>query len=139
MSLLTKRQIADILDILCVWGTTTRARDLEQWNEKQPAPIEPNWKKISSKVKTCHLRQYYFDSEGNEIDWDYIFSYERPVTAHPHAALLAKYAEVAARRVDPWVEFEFRVDERGWETPTTDISFYPDFEYRHIGETKWTA
>ena len=35
MSLLTKRQIADILDILNVCGTTTRARDLEQWNEKQ--------------------------------------------------------------------------------------------------------
>lgn len=36
MSLLTEEQIADILDILCVCGTTTRARDLEQWNENQP-------------------------------------------------------------------------------------------------------
>lgn len=59
---------------------------------------------------------------------------KRPVKSHPHAALIAKYAEVAARRSDPWAEFEFRVDKREWETPTTGISFHLDFEYRHIGE-----
>ena len=59
---------------------------------------------------------------------------QRSRRPHPHAEMMAKYAEVAACRVDPWVEFEFRVDKREWETPTTGISFYPDFEYRHIGE-----
>ena len=136
MSLLTERQIADILDILNVCGTSTSAAELMRWNEKQPAPIEPNWKKIPSKVKTCHLRQYYFDSEGNEIDWDYIFSYERPVTAHPHAALIAKYAEVAARRIDPWAEFEMRIGGSSeWVKCDMPISFSGQ-EYRHIGETK---
>ena len=141
MSLLTERQIADILDILNVCGTTTQARDLEQWNEKQQpaqplAQFKPDWSKYPKNAEYLALKEVWYDQSKNEIGFEIKLAYEKPITQHPHAVLIAKYAEVAARRVDPWVEFEFRVDERGWETPTTDISFYPDFEYRHIGETK---
>ena len=137
MSLLTEEQFNDILDITNVCGTSLCATKLKEWNEKQPAPIAPNWRKISAKVKTCHMRLYYFDSEGNEIDWDYVFSYERPVSAHPHAALLAKYAEVAARRVDPWVEFEMRMGSISeWVKCDAPISFSASWEYRYIGDAK---
>ena len=135
MSLLTEEQVLDLAEAM-VDGNGTTYHRIQKWNEKQPAPIEPNWKKIPSKVKSCHLRQYYFDSEGNEIDWDYLFYYERPVTAHPHAALMAKYAEVAARRVDPWVEFEMRIGSISeWVKCDAPISFSGQ-EYRYIGETK---
>ena len=142
MSLLTDRQIADIFDILNVCGTSTSAAELMRWNEKQQplAQFEPDWSKAPKDATSAALDlSWWITEHGNWSNSKRIATYERPepvITPHPHAALMAKYAEVAARRVDPWVEFEFRVDERGWETPTTDISFYPDFEYRHIGETK---
>ena len=58
------------------------------------------------------------------------------VTPHPHAEMMAKYAEVAARRVDPWVEFEVRCGVKDWTRCGGLIGFHPDFEYRHIGDGK---
>jgi len=66
---------------------------------------------------------------------------EPVITPHPHAEMIMKYAEVAQRRVDPWVEFEARLtyDHRNTWFKMTDGKFFSgttDFEYRHIGETK---
>lgn len=60
---------------------------------------------------------------------------QRPApVAHPHAEMMAKYAEVAARRVAPWVEFEYTCATNNWlrlnDHPTWDESI----KYRHIGE-----
>ena len=60
---------------------------------------------------------------------------QRPVpVAHPHAAIMAKYAEVAARRVDPWAEFEYTFDGKLWTRCPEHLRFYTNYEYRHVGE-----
>jgi hypothetical protein len=60
------------------------------------------------------------------------------ITPHPHAAIIAKYAEVAARSVDPWVEFEWTNEEASyvWRKHTCSPIFKDTNQYRHIGETK---
>jgi hypothetical protein len=59
---------------------------------------------------------------------------QRSMRPHPHAALMAKYAEVAARRTDPWFEFQYTCATNNWlrlnDHPTWDESI----KYRHIGE-----
>ena len=136
MALLTRKQIAELITIVSNQSTSKDLHDeLCKWNTNQPSPIEPNWKILPSKIKFCHLRHCYFDDIGNEIDWQFITSYERPATPHPHAEMMAKYAEVAARRVDPWVEFE--VEDHGlWIKCAFSISFQTDLKYRHIGDKK---
>jgi len=66
-----------------------------------------------------------------------IASFEKPVTPHPRAEIMMKYAEVAARRVDPWVEFErFSHCDMEWD----GLPYHPDWTqgqtYRHIGNDK---
>lgn len=36
-------------------------------------------------------------------------------TGHPHAALMAEYAEVAKTSDEPWLEFEHRLEGETWE------------------------
>ena len=138
MSLLTEEQIKDLCQRLS--NDSNRAPMLtciRLWNDKQPSPIEPNWKSLPSKVKYCHLRHYYFDANGNEIDWQFIISHARPIAAHPHAELMLKYAEVAARRVDPWVEFQVYSDPFSyWVTLEAPTFFDSVQRYRHIGDDK---
>ena len=59
---------------------------------------------------------------------------QRSRRSHPHAEMMMKYAEVAARRVDPWLEFEVRCGVKDWTRCGGFNGFHPDFEYRHIGE-----
>ena len=138
MSLLTEEQIKDLCQRLS--NDSNRAPMLtciRLWNDKQPSHIEPNWKSLPSKVKYCHLRQYHLDANGNEIDWQFIISHARPVAAHPHAEVMAKYAEVAARRVDPWVEFQvYKTFFSQWVTLETPTFFDTNQQYRYIGDEK---
>lgn len=143
MSLLTERQIADILDILNVCGTSTSATELMRWSEKQQplAQFEPDWSKAPKDATSAALDLSWWITEyGN---WSYskrIATYERPapvITPHPHAELIAKYAEVAARRPDPWEEFEMRIGRISeWVKCDLPISFQNYWEYRHIGDAK---
>ena len=134
MSLLTEKQIVELVEMASV--PIYLYDKICEWNKKQRSFIEPNWNRLPSKIKYCHLRHYYFDDIGNEIDFEFIINFERPVTPHPHAEIMAKYAEVAARRVDPWVEFEVRCEVKGWTRCGGFNGFHSDFEYRHIGDNK---
>jgi hypothetical protein len=61
---------------------------------------------------------------------------DKPAIAHPHAEIMMKYAEVAARRIDPWVEFEwFDGCINEWVKCKDTMCFNFD-KYRQIGETK---
>ena len=76
---------------------------------------------------------------GNWLVGYEIAKFERPapaITPHPHAEIMMKYAKVAARRVDPWVEFEGRCESKNWTKCCGFNGFHPDFEYRHIGDAK---
>ena len=139
MALLTRKQIAELITIVSNQSTSKDLHDeLCKWNTNLPSPIEPKWERLPSKIKFCHLRHCYFDDIGNEIDWQFITSYERPVTPHPHAEMMAKYAEVAARRSDPWAEFErYNYLNNTWEDKLDDHpSWRPKARYRHIGDDK---
>jgi hypothetical protein len=138
MNLLNTKQIAELVTIASNQSTSKDLHDeFEEWNKKQQSFIEPNWNRLPSKIKYCHLRHYYFDDIGNEIDWEFIINFERPTIPHPHAALMAKYAEVAARRVDPWVEFQvYSYPFSCWVTLETPTFFDSAQRYRHIGDDK---
>ena len=50
---------------------------------------------------------------------------------HRHAKILARYAEVATRRYDPWVEFEYSINGDGdWTPMTHEQGFYSSLDYR---------
>jgi len=138
MNLLNTKQIAELVTIASNQSTSKDLHDeFDEWNKKQRSFIEPNWNRLPSKIKYCHLRHYYFDDIGNEIDFEFIINFERPATPHPHAALMAKYAEVAARRVDPWVEFQvYSYPFSYWVTLETPTFFDSVQRYRYIGDDK---
>jgi hypothetical protein len=50
--------------------------------------------------------------------------------------MIMKYAEVAARRIDPWVEFEWFDGCIGEWVKCKDTMCFNFDKYRHIGETK---
>lgn len=139
MSLLTEEQVEDVMAMFDCYASGRYKKSFEydfgEWNEKQqPAAFEPDWSKAPKSAVMAAINISWLTENGSWTLGYRLATYDRPtVTPHPHAAMMAKYAEVAARRPDPWVEFEFRVDKREWETPTTGISFYLDFEYRHVG------
>jgi 2-polyprenyl-3-methyl-5-hydroxy-6-metoxy-1,4-benzoquinol methylase len=59
------------------------------------------------------------------------------ITPHPHAAIMAKYAEVAQRRTDPWVEFEYKHKaNKNWISFISYPNFNIDYNYRYIGDNK---
>ena len=140
MALLTEVQIHEVAAIFAHRrdaNIATIFHAIKEWNEKQQSFIEPNWNRLPSKIKYCHLRHYYFDDIGNEIDWQFIISYERPVTPHPHAGIIMKYAEVAQRRTNPWVEFEIKDPvTRAWTALNIPITFFEECEYRYTGDDK---
>ena len=144
MALLTEEQINDILDIANVCSSSISAKKLIEWNEKQTTiQFEVDWKDAPKHATKAQLRLYWVtESLGSELWsgsdlWDSVII-ERPapvITPHPHAALMMKYAEVAARRSDPWVEFEHccdDIDEDYWIQCDAFIGFHSDYFYRHI-------
>ena len=54
---------------------------------------------------------------------------------HRHAKILARYAEVAAIRYDPWVEFEYSTNDGVWEPMPHEQGFYSSLNYRWVHET----
>ena len=146
MSLLTEEQISELA---CIASNQSTSRDLHddfrEWNEEQTGTqINVNWHNAPKFADKAVLRLHWVTGgKGSEL-WtasEDAITLERPkpiITPHPHAEMIMKYAEVAQRRADPWVEFEW-ADIRyphGWQ----NITCTPDFDlaekYRYIGETK---
>lgn len=138
MALLTEEQINDILDITNVCESSIVVSKLIEWNEKQPSTqFEPDWKKTSSNATRVYLDAVWFNSGMKEIDRTTICGWDRPVTPHPHAKIIVKYAEVAARRIDPWVEFQVYSDPFNyWVTLEVPTFFDSVLKYRYIGDDK---
>jgi hypothetical protein len=139
MSLLTEEQIAELA---CIASNQSTSRDLHddfrEWNEKQiGVQVNVDWGKAPECADRAEVNFYWVGGDT----WRFCFQiakYDRPkpvITPHPHAEILAKYAEVAARRIDPWMEFEYEI--RGQWTRLNDHPMWGhNIEYRHIGETK---
>ena len=144
MVLLTEEQINDILDITNVCFSSTNAKKLIEWNEKQDSKqIEIDWNNAPKYATKAALRLHWVtETSGSEL-WSTAFeslTFERPkpvITPHPHAALMSKYAEVAQRRRDPWVEFQVYSDPFSyWVTLEAPTFFDSVQRYRHIGYNK---
>lgn len=145
MSLLTEKQIQDLYLHLDNVTTTKMKEVIKNWNEKQTTiQFEVDWKDAPKHTTKAQLRLYWVtESLGSELWsgsdlWDSVII-ERPapvITPHHHAEILAKYAEVAARRVDPWLEFEFRCLSDNWSKCHEFLRFYDDYEYRYTGDNK---
>jgi hypothetical protein len=139
MSLLTNEQINDILDITNVCASGNTAHRLYQWNKDQTATpfAEPNWNDAPENAVQAVLNTFWVDEHGATFGV-YKEYYNRPkpvITPHPHAEMIMKYAEVAQRRDDPWVEFEVNLD-NNWEKMMGNPAWLDYREYRYIGETK---
>jgi hypothetical protein len=103
----------------------------------QAVQFEPDWSKAPDSVVSAVAHLAWIDKDGYLLPGYEIASFEKPVTPHPHAEIMMKYAEVAARRVDPWVEFErFSHCDMEWD----GLPYHPDWTqgqtYRHIGNDK---
>jgi hypothetical protein len=114
------------------------------WNEKQTGTqINVNWDDAPKFASKAVLRLHWVTgSKGSEL-WtasEDAITLERPepvIAPHPHAEMIMKYAEVAQRRADPWVEFEiFGADGEQWVTSKSHLQFHACCKYRHIGDNK---
>ena len=140
MSLLTEEQIKQLVKMASVTSTAKSYHEnLCEWNEKQqPAQFEPDWSNAPDYAVGAAISLAWVTESGN---WEFggnIARFDKPapvITPHPHAAIMAKYAEVAARRVDPWVEFEFE-DHGAWIKCEFSMRFQTNLKYRYIGDTK---
>lgn len=145
MSLLTNEQIAELIGIVSNQSTSKDLYDeFHEWNKKQiGVQVIIDWDKAPKFADKAVLRLHWVTGgKGSEL-WtasEDAITFERPkpvITPHPHAEMIAKYAEVAARRIDPWVEFEWFDDCLGKWVVFKEMS--PMFSFRkirHIGETK---
>jgi len=141
MSLLTQKQIAEIIDMATQQAEFAEILKLklDHWNKNQTTQqFELDWSAAPKHAVMAAINLAWLTENGNWALGYRAATYKRPapiIVPHPHAALIMKYAEVAQRRIDPWVEFEVNLD-NNWE----EIMGYPAWldyrEYRHIGETK---
>jgi hypothetical protein len=116
--------------------------EFREWNEKQTGvQVNVNWSKAPECAERVEVNFYWV----GEDTWRFCFQiakYDRPkpvITPHPHAEMMMKYAEVAQRRDEPWVEFEWTYGVTGsevWVLCDKAIGFAYGVRYRHIGETK---
>jgi hypothetical protein len=139
MSLLTNEQIAELTLVHDKWwdGNVNFQEYLIEWNEKQTGVrFEPNWDDIPEEVIEVQLKVDWLRPDTGDYYEEpfFIKIYKRPLRAHPHAEMIMKYAEVAARRIDPWVEFEWGVYGTHWCSCDRWIYFKTDNYYRHIGD-----
>jgi hypothetical protein len=95
--------------------------------------FEPDWSKAPDNVVSAVTHLAWIDEDGYLLPGYEIATFERPVTPHPHAEIMMKYAEVAARRVDPWEEFELKSGDDKW-VKVHQFSFDAHLEYRYIGD-----
>ena len=140
MALLTEEQVEDVMAMFDCYASGRYKKSFEydfgEWNEKQqPAAFEPDWSKAPKSAVMAAINISWLTENGSWTLGYRLATYDRPpVTPHPHAEMMMKYAEVAARRVDPWLEFEFRCLSDNWSKCSEFLRFYDDYEYRHIGE-----
>jgi hypothetical protein len=145
MSLLTNEQIEELVGITSNQSTSQDLFiEFYDWNEKQTGTqINVNWDDAPKFAGKAVLRLHWVTGgKGSEL-WtasEDAITIERPepvITPHPHAEMIMKYAEVAQRRDDPWVEFEiFGADGEQWVTSKSHLQFHACCKYRHIGEAK---
>lgn len=142
MALLNEEQIKQLVKMASVTSTAKSYHEnLCEWNEKQqPAQFEPDWSNAPDYAVGAAISLAWVTESGNWGFGGNIARFDKPapvITPHPHADLIAKFAEVAARRVDPWMEFEYKNSVSGnWEKTISTISFFHDAEYRYIGDDK---
>lgn len=134
MSVLTKEQIADLATHIRR-DYHSQITDIEGfiqgWNEKQQSI---DWDSAPEKAVQAVINSYWVDINGNTFGIHSQHS-RRPTTPHPHAEMLMKYAQVSARRTDPWVEFELAYGDT-WQRLTDHPTWNDDTNYRYIGESK---
>lgn len=142
MALLTKEQIEEVVHIFLQNRDTNAVVikiAMEKWNEKQPSTqFEPDWSKAPEGTDSVIIKSYWVN-DGIWTFGENVTKYDRPApinTPHPHAAIMAKYAEVAARRVDPWVEFEIKIEKDEWIKCENFVCFDVTLDYRHIRDEK---
>ena len=139
MELLTNEQIAELIGIASNQSTSQDLFiEFYDWNEKQTGlQVNVDWSRAPECAERAEVNFYWV----GEDTWRFCFQiakYDRPkpiITPHPHAEMIAKYAEVAQRRVDPWVEFEVNLN-NNWEKIMGNPAWLDYREYRHIGEAK---
>jgi hypothetical protein len=143
MSLLTNEQIDEIIDMATQQDEFARILKLkfDNWNENQPDQFEPNWDDIPEEIVEVQLKVDWLRPDTGDYYEEpfFIKIYKRPLRTHTHAQIMMKYAEVAQRRTDPWVEFEitFDKDYDCWSSCDVEIRFLADGRrYRHIGDEK---
>lgn len=141
MALLTEEQIKQLLAITSNQSTSKDLHDeLCEWNKKQTTQqIEPDWSKASDNVISAVVHVTWVTKLGTWVGSYPVATFDRPapvIIPHPHAEIMAKYAEVAARRVDPWVEFELCYCDEDWIVLETPTFFDTHLKYRHIGDDK---
>jgi hypothetical protein len=135
MSLLTEKQIAEIIDMATQQAEFAEILKLklDHWNDNQH--FEVNWKIAPKGAEEAILEIHWLDRKGDKFGWDVIAQYDRPAIAHPHAKVIMKYAEAAQRRTDPWVEFEIYNESFGnWVALEVPTFFDSVLKYRHIGD-----
>ena len=140
MSLLTKKQI-EIITLIALNQSTSKDLydELCEWNAKQPAQFEPDWSNAPDYAVGATISLAWVTESGNWGFGGNIARFDKPapvITPHPHAALMTKYAEVAARRHDPWDEFEIKNTKNEWIKCICPCCFYITNEYRYIGDGK---
>lgn len=139
MSLLTKKQIAEIIEMATQQAEFAEILKLklDHWNSNQTAQFEPDWSKAPEGTDSVIIKSYWV-GEGTYAFGQSIAKYDRPtpvIAPHPHAKIIMKYAEAAQRRIDPWVEFEIKDSDTGvWTSLNIPITFFEECEYRHIGD-----
>jgi hypothetical protein len=141
MSLLTNEQIEELTLLHDEWwdGNEGFQEYLNEWNENQTGvQVNIDWGKAPECAERAEVNFYWV----GEDTWRFCFQiakYDRPkpiITPHPHAEMIMKYAEVAQKRVDPWVEFEWGKNDSHWCSCDRWINFNTDNCYRHIGDNK---
>jgi hypothetical protein len=141
MALLTEEQIQDLyLQLDNVSSTSAMQTVIKEWNKKQPSTqLEPDWDNAPEKATQAVVNSFWVDANGDTFGV-YKTYYDRPkpvITPHPHASLMTKYAEVAQRRRDPWVEFQVYSDPFSYWVTLEAPTFFDSLQrYRYIGDDK---
>ena len=135
MSLLTNEQVNEIIDIHNTTHTQFAHR-LREWNEKQIGiQFYVDWNNAPPSASRAELTIAWYNNNKFLVSENVLGFITRPTTPHPHAETMVKYAEVAQRRIHPWVEFEYKGCGQ-WERLCDHPLWTHNTEYRHIGETK---
>jgi hypothetical protein len=139
MSLLTEKQISEIIDMATQQSEFAKILKLKlnHWNKNQKDQFAPCWDIIPDEVMEIQLKIDWLKPDTGDYYEDpfLIKIYTRPLRAHPHAEIMMKYAEVAARRIDPWVEFEIYSESfDNWIALEVPTFFDSVLKYRHIGD-----